>query len=165
MDHSEWFGDQLGSCLATFFFVGQIHEFVTFGLGSQLSSVLCMCLYIREKKNRKNKVLGRTRMFRYSRYMYQVCTGWQGVNLFFLSRIPIGLFHSSPVYKKKSYLCDAGIDLIGSVHPSESGTITALQGEKGESQLEEKGNVFNTFNQRLTCRIDIYSPFCPLSLS
>ncbi len=35
---------------------------------------------------------------------------------------------------------------IGSVHPSESGTIAAFQGEKGESQLDEKGNVFNTFN-------------------
>ncbi len=54
---------------------------------------------------------------------------------------------------------------IGSVHPSESGTIAAFQGEKGESQLDEKGNVYNTFNQLLTCRIDIYSPFRPLSLS
>ncbi len=54
---------------------------------------------------------------------------------------------------------------IGSVHPSESGTIAALRIEKGESQLDEKGNVVNTFNQFLTCRIDIYSPFRPLSLS
>ncbi len=28
---------------------------------------------------------------------------------------------------------------IGSVHPSESGTIAVFQGEKGESQLDEKG--------------------------
>ncbi len=54
---------------------------------------------------------------------------------------------------------------IGSMHPSESGIIDAFCGEKGESQLDEKGNVFNTFNQLLTCKIDIYSPFCPLSLS
>ncbi len=54
---------------------------------------------------------------------------------------------------------------IGSVHPSESGTIAAFRVEKGESQLDEKGNVVNTFNQLLTCRIDIYSPFRPLSLS
>ncbi len=53
----------------------------------------------------------------------------------------------------------------GKVHPSESGTIAGFRGEKGESQLDEKGNVFNTFNQLLTCRIDIYSPFRPLSLS
>ncbi len=31
---------------------------------------------------------------------------------------------------------------IGSVHPSESGTITAFWGEKGESQLDEKGMWF-----------------------
>ncbi len=37
-------------------------------------------------------------------------------------------------------------DAIGSVHPSKSGTIPAFQGEKGQSQLDEKGNVFNTFN-------------------
>ncbi len=37
---------------------------------------------------------------------------------------------------------------IGIVHPSESGTITAFQREKGESQLDEKGNVFNTFNMQ-----------------
>ncbi len=37
---------------------------------------------------------------------------------------------------------------IGSVQPSESGTIAAFQGEKGESQLDEKGNVFNTFNMQ-----------------
>ncbi len=55
--------------------------------------------------------------------------------------------------------------VIGSVHPSESGTIAAFQGEKEESQLDEKGNVLNTFNQLLTCRIDIYSPFRPLSHS
>ncbi len=36
---------------------------------------------------------------------------------------------------------------IGSVHPSESSAIAAFRGEKGESQLDEKGNVFNTFNQ------------------
>ncbi len=54
---------------------------------------------------------------------------------------------------------------IGSVHPSESGTIAAFREEKGESQLDEKGNVFNTFNQLLTCGIDIYSPFNSLSLS
>ncbi len=35
---------------------------------------------------------------------------------------------------------------IRSVHPSESITIAAFRGEKGESQLDEKGNVFNTFN-------------------
>ncbi len=35
---------------------------------------------------------------------------------------------------------------IGSVHLSESSTIAAFQGEKGESQLDKKGNVFNTFN-------------------
>ncbi len=35
---------------------------------------------------------------------------------------------------------------IGSVHPSESDTIAAFQGEKVESQLDEKGNVFNTLN-------------------
>ncbi len=35
---------------------------------------------------------------------------------------------------------------IGLVHPSESGTIAAFHGEKGDSQLDEKGNVFNTFN-------------------
>ncbi len=28
----------------------------------------------------------------------------------------------------------------------QSGTITAFWGEKGESQLEKKGNVFNIFN-------------------
>ncbi len=38
--------------------------------------------------------------------------------------------------------------VIGSVHSSESSTIAAFQGEKGESQLDEKGNVFNTFNLR-----------------
>ncbi len=48
---------------------------------------------------------------------------------------------------------------IGSVHLSESGTIAAFRVEKGESQLDEKGNVVNTFDQLLTCRIDIYSPF------
>ncbi len=53
----------------------------------------------------------------------------------------------------------------GSVHPSESGTIAAFQEEKGESQLDKKGNVFNIFNQLLTCGIDIYSPFRPLPLS
>ncbi len=37
---------------------------------------------------------------------------------------------------------------IGSVHPSERGTIAAWQGEKGESQLDEKGNVFNPFNMQ-----------------
>ncbi len=37
---------------------------------------------------------------------------------------------------------------IGSVHPSESDTIAAFQGEKGESQLDEKGNVFNTFSMQ-----------------
>ncbi len=57
------------------------------------------------------------------------------------------------------------IETIGSVHPSKSDTIAVFQGEKVESQLNEKGNVFNTFNQLFTCRIDIYSPFCPLSLS
>ncbi len=36
--------------------------------------------------------------------------------------------------------------IIGSVYPSESGTMAAFQGEKGERQLDEKGNVFNTFN-------------------
>ncbi len=35
---------------------------------------------------------------------------------------------------------------IGSVHPSDSGTIAAFWGEKGKSQLDEKGDVFNTFN-------------------
>ncbi len=55
------------------------------------------------------------------------------------------------------------IETIGSVHLSESGTIAVFWGEKGENQLDEKGNVFNTSNQLLTCRIDIYSPFCPLS--
>ncbi len=40
----------------------------------------------------------------------------------------------------KSLVC------IGSVHPSESGTIAVFQGEKGESYVDEKGNVFNTFN-------------------
>ncbi len=62
---------------------------------------------------------------------------------------------------------DSGVNglLIGSVHPSESGTIAAFRVEKGESQLNEKGNVLNTFNQLLTCRIDIYSPFHLLSLS
>ncbi len=44
---------------------------------------------------------------------------------------------------------------IGSVHLSESGTIAAFRGEKEDSQLDEKGNVFNTFNQLLTCMIDI----------
>ncbi len=60
------------------------------------------------------------------------------------------------------------VQSIGSVHPSESGTIDEFQGEKGEkgeSQLDEKRNVFNTFNQLLTCRIDIYSPFRPLLLT
>ncbi len=32
---------------------------------------------------------------------------------------------------------------IGSVHPSESGTIAAFRVEKGESQLDKKGNVIN----------------------
>ncbi len=40
------------------------------------------------------------------------------------------------------------IFLLGSVHPSESSTIAAFQGEKGESQLDEMGNVFNTFNMQ-----------------
>ncbi len=50
---------------------------------------------------------------------------------------------------------------IRSVHLSESVTITAFWGEKGESQLDEKGNVFNTFNMH----DNIYSPFRPLSHS
>ncbi len=49
--------------------------------------------------------------------------------------------------------------VIGSVHPSESGTIALFQEEKGESQLDEKGNVFNIFHQLLPCGKDIYSPF------
>ncbi len=32
------------------------------------------------------------------------------------------------------------------MHPSESGTIAAFWGEKGESQRDENGNVFNTVN-------------------
>ncbi len=40
----------------------------------------------------------------------------------------------------------AFVSIIGSVHPSESGTIAAFRGEKGKSQLDEKGNVFTTFN-------------------
>ncbi len=32
---------------------------------------------------------------------------------------------------------------IEGVHLSESGTIAAFRGEKGVSQLDEKGNVFN----------------------
>ncbi len=35
---------------------------------------------------------------------------------------------------------------IRSMHPSESDTITAFHGEKGVSQLDKNGNVFNTFN-------------------
>ncbi len=35
---------------------------------------------------------------------------------------------------------------IGNVHPSESSTIAAFRGEKGDNQLDEKGNAFNTFN-------------------
>ncbi len=38
------------------------------------------------------------------------------------------------------------LHIIRSMHPSESHTIAAFQGEKGESQLDKKGNVFNTFN-------------------
>ncbi len=40
------------------------------------------------------------------------------------------------------------------MHPSESVTIAAFKGEKEESQLDEKGNVFNTFN--------MYDIFIPL---
>ncbi len=40
-----------------------------------------------------------------------------------------------------------------------------IPGRKGREPAGWKGNVFNTFNQLLTCRIDIYSPFRPLSLS
>ncbi len=36
---------------------------------------------------------------------------------------------------------------IGSMLPSESSTIAAFQGEKGENQLD-KGNVFNAFNMQ-----------------
>ncbi len=50
---------------------------------------------------------------------------------------------------------------IRSVHLSESVTTAAFQGEKGKSQLDEKRNVFNTFNMQ----DNIYSPFPPLSLS
>ncbi len=39
---------------------------------------------------------------------------------------------------------DAKHPAIGSVHPSESSTIAAFWLEKGERQLDEKGNVFNT---------------------
>ncbi len=47
-------------------------------------------------------------------------------------------------------LSHVGIDIphIGSMHPSESDTIVAFRGEKGESQLDEKGNVFNIFNMQ-----------------
>ncbi len=37
---------------------------------------------------------------------------------------------------------------FGSVHPSESGTIALFYGESGESELDKKGNVFNTFNMQ-----------------
>ncbi len=47
------------------------------------------------------------------------------------------------------------------MHPSENGTIDAFQGEKGESQLDKKGNVVNIFNMQ-----DRYLfPFHPLSLT
>ncbi len=36
--------------------------------------------------------------------------------------------------------------IIGSMHPSENDTIAVFQGEKGESKLDEKENVFTTFN-------------------
>ncbi len=35
---------------------------------------------------------------------------------------------------------------IGSMHLSESGTIAAFRGEKENTQLDDKGDVFNTFN-------------------
>ncbi len=50
---------------------------------------------------------------------------------------------------------------IRSVHPSKSITIVAFWREKGESQLDGKGNTFNTFN----VLDNIYCPFRPLSLS
>ncbi len=65
----------------------------------------------------------------------------------------------NPLSSLHTYSVPFGLASIGSVHPSESGTIAAFRVEKGESQLDGKGNVVNTFNQLLTCRIDIYSPF------
>ncbi len=50
---------------------------------------------------------------------------------------------------------------IGSVHPPESGAI-ACSGEKRERANWMKREMSSIL---LTCRIDIYSPFCPLSLS
>ncbi len=59
---------------------------------------------------------------------------------------------------------DRKIIIIGSVQPSESGTIAAFQGEKKESQLDEKGNaliLLTSFNMH-----DRYLfPFSSLSLS
>ncbi len=56
-----------------------------------------------------------------------------------------------PKEKQQSVICFLTLENvldIGSLHPSESGTITAFWGEKGESQPDEKGNVFNTLNMR-----------------
>ncbi len=53
---------------------------------------------------------------------------------------------------------------IWGVHPSESVTITAFLGEKGESQLDEKGNAWG-MSLILNMYDNIYSPFCPSSLS
>ncbi len=58
--------------------------------------------------------------------------------------------------------CHIEKECTESVHPSERGTIAAFQGEKGKSQLDKNGVCLEIL---LTCRIDIYSPFRPLSLS
>ncbi len=63
-------------------------------------------------------------------------------------------------FKSQKHVLTKNIS-IRSVHPSESVTIAVFQEEKGESQLDEKGNVFNT----LSMSDNIYSPICPLSLS
>ncbi len=55
---------------------------------------------------------------------------------------------ATPVYsdsqKVAIVISKLAIIEIGSVHPSESGTIAVFRGEKGESQLGEKGNIFNS---------------------
>ncbi len=53
---------------------------------------------------------------------------------------------------------------IGSEHLSESVQSLHSREKRGRASWMKR-DVFNTLNQLLTCRIDIYSPLCPLSLS
>ncbi len=57
------------------------------------------------------------------------------LNLLFLTNMTVSNLKTLMIIRTRTLECKG----IGSVHLSENGTIVAFWGEKGESQLDEKG--------------------------